>query len=145
MKLLELVGEKIKDIFIAYKYESGGLDQADCFLVLHSDLVIGIPFSADEEVWIRELDRYAESIFGKVRKKDKDIGIKNQKIVNLIDIGEVGDKMCIELENGKIITEINIAPNGTGHAGLWIFNSIYELEERHGSSYQRLVDIKHNK
>jgi hypothetical protein len=78
----ELIGRKITNIFTLVNYESYGLDTAENFVELDHKTIIGIPFSDQEEVWIKNLNPDAISIFKDltdemlyyVNKKEKTIG-----------------------------------------------------------------------
>jgi len=151
MKLKSLIGKEIEDIRVIVKYESYGLDFADSFIVLKGNIVIGIPWIDGEEsieneddlIWERTLPPEASSIFeGKGNEKLKKL--KGKKIINCLyytdsENGFIqAEKAFFELEEEKFITEITAAPNGTGHAGLWVFYSKEELEKRYGTNYRRL-------
>lgn len=144
MKLEDLIGKEITDLLISYKTENYGFDEADCYLVLNKNLTVGLPFSIDDEVWIRESDKIATSIFTTSIGNQKNAGITwliGSKITDFIQFPEGDtDKAFVELSNGMIITEIPVAPNGTGLAGLAIFESIQKLEARFGDRYTRLSE-----
>lgn len=139
MVLEELIGKEIRDILVKIELESYGLDKADSFIVLEDNLTIGIPFDIDEVVWERDLNIEAKSIFAD-KKNDEIVSIKGKKIIDFLKYRDNTDKVILELENERFITEITIAPNGTGHAGLWVFQSKDELEKRYGTDYKKLSD-----
>jgi hypothetical protein len=145
MKLTDIIGKELADIRVKVEYESYGIDEADTFIIFKDGLVIGVPWSidTDELVWQRDLDKESESIFkGKGDTKLK--SLKGKKVVGFLnyDDSEKGfieaEKVFIELEGETFITEITVAPNGTGLVGLWIFNSRKEIEQRYGTNYHRL-------
>jgi hypothetical protein len=70
MLLQELIGKTITNIFQILNYEDGGLDQCQCFIELNNKVIIDIPCSFDnfdDEVWIKELDEKAISIFNDLK------------------------------------------------------------------------------
>ena len=147
--LSDLIGKYIEDIQVSVNLEPYGLDTADSIIILRDNLIIGIPWSIDisEEVERTDLVNEARSIF--TDKKNKLLlSIKGKRIVDFLKYpnSEAGfveaEKAIIELENEKFITERTIAPHGTGLAGLWVFHSREELEERHGTCYKRWSDDK---
>ena len=111
-----------------------GMDTADCCLMLANNIVIGIPFGLDEDVWIRN----ESDLAGKRLANTPEINSLKGSVITGLICYEDEDKAFMELDNGKIITEITMAPQGTGRAGLWIFGSLADLENRQGSKYSRL-------
>lgn len=151
MLLSELIGKEIRDIKVKVNYEQYGLDKADSFIVLNNDFTVGIPWCIDEDepVWERQLDQKAVSLFeGKSEERIKII--KGKRIIDFLffDATESGfmeaEKAFLELEDEIFITEITIAPNGTGIAGLSILHSKAELEKKYGTSYRRLSKLNTN-
>lgn len=141
MVLRQLIGKEIQDILVKVEFESYGLDKADSFIILRDNLIIGIPFDIDEDVWERDLDKEAKSVFADKRNNAL-VSIKGKKIIDFLKFMNNEDKAILELEDEKFITEITTAPNGTGHAGLWVFQSRQELEKRYGTDYKRLNEDK---
>jgi hypothetical protein len=153
MLIEELIGKTIQDIRVKIEVEAYGLDKADVYVILDNDLIVGVPFTIEpaEQVWMRPLDNAAQSIvtrtniFGRSRDA-RTASPRGKKIVDLLSYLHCEDRDHIEaarpfiqLENGPLITEINVAPHGTGLAGLVLFNSLDELEKRHGSNYRRFT------
>ena len=68
--------------------------------------------------------------------------IKNKKIIDFIWYAEEIEKGFLLLENGYIITETLCSPNGTGQAGLNIFDNIDELISRRGQHFLKLSEYK---
>ncbi len=149
MMLNDLIGKEIEDIRVKVKYESYGLDNGDAFIVLKENLVIGVPWTIDNDdlVWERQLDKEALSIF-EDKGNEKIKSIRGRRIVGLLkyEDSETGfveaEKAFLELEGEKFITEITMAPNGTGLVGVWIFHSKEELEQRYGTNYKKLTQDK---
>lgn len=59
----ELIGKKITNIFTFVEHEHYGIDTAKCFIEIDDKIIIGFPLGGDEEVWIKELNPKAISIF----------------------------------------------------------------------------------
>src|SRR6218665_727302 len=114
--------------------EPYGFDCADCCLVLENNVVIGIPFDLDGDVWIRNENDLTGKHINNSQITDL---LRGTTIVGLLCY-EDEDRVFIELDNGNIITERTIAPQGTGRAGLWVYDSLTALEENKGKEYTRL-------
>jgi hypothetical protein len=147
MKLKDLIGRKIVDILVALEQEVYGLDKAECYLVLDNNFSVGIPFGIDdEEVWRREPDKSAVSLFREKKwwqTKEKNIlPLKNSTIVDIISYPESSEKSFFRLDNGNVITEVTVAPHGTGHAGLWRYSSFKEVQDKYGDRYTSLTNWK---
>ena len=149
MKLHSLIGKEILDIFVKIEIDKEintiALWKANCYFVLTDNITIGLPFHFDsDEVWIKPLDPLAKSYYPASkwwRKKQISDKIRNHKITDIIDYPDEILFAFIELDSGKIITEVNVAPIGLS-VGLKIFESIHELEKRYGLNYVRLSDHK---
>lgn len=145
MELRELIGKKIIDILLHIEMEPYGLDKADSFLILENGLVVGIPFAYDDkEVWQKEPHPEAKSIFKPKRWWQKPdpllLRLKNTIITDIISYKDELMTAFIQLDNGMLITEINIAPSGTGDAAFWYYDSIAIVEDKFGKKYKRLTD-----
>jgi len=124
MNIKDILGCTIKDIRVKLEYEAYGLDKCDSFIYLDNGLIIDIPFSQSEEVWITDNDKDAESIDKHWHDK-----VFNKKIVNFISYKKDSNERGFwELENGYLITENNIAPHGVAGANLFIYHSLEELQ-----------------
>ena len=73
-------------------------------------------------------------------RKNKLKNIKNQKITDFLMIEEYESVGFFELENGYIITEISLAPSGTGLVGLKFYENMQDFEMHHGTKYLRLTE-----
>jgi hypothetical protein len=151
MELKSLIGKEILDILVKterYKeFNYHGLWKAECYYILTSNLTIGLPFHiSDRDVWIRTPDPLAKTCFPakkwwqKTREPDK---IKNAVIKDIIDYPEEIHPAYLELDNGIIITEESVAHTGL-IVGLYVFNSIHDLEAKNGNNYIRLSNYKGN-
>lgn len=148
MELQSLIGKVIKDILVIAQpfeeFSDYGLWKADCFVVLENDLIVGIPFHLDDNgAWVRESDPSAVSYFPKrkwwQRKVNEQNDLRGRKITDIIDFPEGDERAFLELDNGKMITEVSVAPPGI-HVGLHVYNSIQDVEKRFGSDYIRLTN-----
>jgi hypothetical protein len=63
MKIEELVGKKITNIFSILNIEVGGLDSGECFIELDNSMIIDLPNNNQTEVTFKSLDTSAKSIF----------------------------------------------------------------------------------
>ena len=66
MFLEEIIDKTITNIFELLKFEDGGLDFGECFVELDNKIIIGFPCGSDnfdDEVWIKELNEKAITIF----------------------------------------------------------------------------------
>ena len=63
MTITELFGKTITNIYATIGLEQEWLDTADCFIELDNNLVIAFPYGFSDDVWIRELDTKAKSLF----------------------------------------------------------------------------------
>jgi hypothetical protein len=149
MKLESLIGKEILDILVKteryQEFNHYGLWKAECFYILTDNVIIGLPFHIDDsEVWIKNPDPLAKTYYPakkwwqKTKEPDK---IKNSKIKDIIDYPEEIHPAYIELESGIIITEETVAPAGLT-LGLYVFNSIRDLETKNGNNYIRLSNYK---
>lgn len=63
MHTKELIGRTITDILVWSKMEVGGLDEAEVFIQLDNDKIIGIPWDFDSLDIEKPLREAAESLF----------------------------------------------------------------------------------
>jgi len=146
MLVNEIIGKTITNIYSIFESEPYGLDMAEIFIELDNNLIIDIPNSLNDTIWIKKLPENAKPIFERqilkkipkfifffIKVVDYNIyyeyerqelknSILNRKIVEIIDnIEFYEDKVLLLLDNEYAITEIVAAPHGTGRAGLHIF------------------------
>ena len=82
MLIDELFGKTITNIYVHSGIQQEWLDTADCFIELDKNLIIAFPYGFSVEVWVRELDPKAHTLFKDlsdspvyhINKKDKSIG-----------------------------------------------------------------------
>ena len=197
MQTDEILGTTVTNIYSLVKTEVGGLDTGECFVELDNKTIIDIPFGFNDDIWIKELDKNAVSLFADlsdypvyhVNKDTKTVGeitdnyqrqkrnifdrlrkvlfgkeivikdyqpykvdyienifkhIKDRKIVDFLWYADESEKGFIHLENGYIITETTVAPHGTGHTGLNLYESINDLTNSKGNDYSKLTDKKYS-
>ncbi|HRP01524.1 MAG TPA: hypothetical protein PLE30_02640 [Candidatus Kapabacteria bacterium] len=195
MQTGEIIGKTVTNIYSLLKMEVGGLDTCECFIELDNKYIIDIPLCHNDDIWLKELNKEAVSLFADlsdypiyyVNKNNKTVGeiadsyqrqrqnifnrlrkflfgqdivikdyqpykvdyrenklkhIKNRKIVDFIWYADDTDKGLLLLDNGYLISEITVAPYGTGLAGLNYFESLENLIERRGNEYLKLTDAK---
>ena len=63
MLIEELIGKTITNIYSIVEYESYGLDKGECFIELDNKIIIDIPFGESDDIWIKDLNPKAKSIF----------------------------------------------------------------------------------
>lgn len=149
MKLTKLIGQEIIDIRIRTQPNDDvrWLWNADCYLVFTGGLTIGIPFNLDgEEVWIREPDPLAVSIYHRKwwqRKVNARDDLRGLMITDIIYYPEGDNKVLLELNSGKIITEVTVAPIGIA-VGLYVYDSLHQVEKNFGTAYIRLTTYTGN-
>ena len=195
MQTEEIIGKTVTNIYSLVTMEVGGLDRAECFIELDNKYFIDIPYAHSDDIWLKELNKDAVSLFADLRdypiylvnKDNKTVAeiaenyqrqrrnifnilrkylfgqdivikdyqaykveyrenklkqIKDRKIVDFIWYDEDNDKGLFLLDNGYLVTETTVAPQGTGLAGLNYFESLENLTERRGNEYLKLTDEK---
>jgi hypothetical protein len=135
MQITELFGKTITRIFAVFGEHEGWLDTADCLIELDRKLVIGFPFTSDQDVWIRDLPANAEQLFTEITPEI----VIGKKLVDFIwyDDDEYGGYFL--LDDGSLITETRMSPRGTGQAGLNYLTSLQELQKYKGVHFNRLI------
>lgn len=63
MVISELFGKTITNIYTVYGTEQEWLCTAECFFELDNALIVDLPNGFDDEVWIKELDPNAMTVF----------------------------------------------------------------------------------
>src|ERR1051325_5516107 len=63
MFLKDLLQRKITNIYCLNVYEVGGMDTSECFIELNNEIIIDIPFSGNDTVWVKQLDPKAKNLF----------------------------------------------------------------------------------
>jgi hypothetical protein len=66
--------------------------------------------------------------------------IKNQKIADIIWYPGEMETTLFLLENGFIITETQVAPNGTGHVGLNYYDNLNQLVNSKGDGFIKFTE-----
>lgn len=195
MQIEEIIGKTVTNIYSLVKMEVGGLDNGECFIELDNNIIIELPFGFSDDVWIKDLDKGAlslfadlsdytiynvnennktvgkiannyqrqrQSIFNKLRrilfgqengikeyqpykvdyKENKLKYIKDRTIIDFLWYENDNEKGFILLDNGYLITETNVAPNGTGLVGLNFYENLNDLTNSKGNNYFKLTDLK---
>lgn len=63
MRTEEIIGKTLTNIYAWVSMEVGGLDTGECFIELDYKYIIDIPFGQSDEIWVKELNNEAESLF----------------------------------------------------------------------------------
>lgn len=63
MKLEEIIGKTVTNIYSLVTMEVGGLDSGECFIELDNKYIIDIPFNNSNEIWLKDLNKNAVSLF----------------------------------------------------------------------------------
>lgn len=63
MRTEEIIGKTLTNIYSWVLMEVGGLDTGECFIELDDKYIIDIPFGQSDEIWVKELNNEAESLF----------------------------------------------------------------------------------
>lgn len=63
MRTEEIIGKTLTNIYAWVSMEVGGLDTGECFIELDYQYIIDIPFGQSDEIWVKELNNKAESLF----------------------------------------------------------------------------------
>jgi hypothetical protein len=168
MKIENLIGKKISSIKMEVKdflYDGSiPLEESNSVIILESGEIFKIPFQYSQKIELdsdttknqvnlllhekhdKKRKSFVSNFFPKSQSKEEKLisqnikMIKGKKIIGVYQYNEedVLDKWIIEIETKYLISEISIAPKGTGHAGIWIFKSKDELSAKFGSSFQKI-------
>lgn len=63
MKQEEIIGKMVTNIYSIVTMEVGGLDSGECFIELDNKYIIDIPFNNANEIWLKDLNKNAVSLF----------------------------------------------------------------------------------
>lgn len=82
MRKEEIINKTLTNIYSLVKMEVDGLDTGECFIELDNEIIIDIPFGFSDDIWIKDLDKDAISLFADlsdypvyhVNKNNKTIG-----------------------------------------------------------------------
>ena len=86
MLINELIGKTITNIYALYEPEVYGHDKAECFIELDHDIIIDIPFGSSDDIWIKELNKEAVSIFTNL--KDFPVHLVNKEKKSVEEIAD---------------------------------------------------------
>lgn len=136
MEIKELFGNIITKVYAVFGMKQGWLETADCLLELNNNILIGFPFSYDGDVWIRELPKDAERLF-----QNNQIVI-NRRISDFAWYEDDDYGGYFLLDDGSVITETRMSPQGTGQAGLNYYKTLEELIKDKGPNIRRLSKLQ---
>ena len=63
MQINDIIGKTVTNIYSLGTMEVGGLDSCECFIELDNEFIIDIPFGFSDNIWQKELNRNAVSLF----------------------------------------------------------------------------------
>ena len=100
MRIEEMIGKTVTNIYSLVKMEVGGLDTGECFVELDDKYVIDIPFGQSDDIGLKEINPKAENLFADltdipvyhVNKDKKTIG-DLQKFSQLNNCTRIGNKI----------------------------------------------------
>ncbi|GAB3836412.1 hypothetical protein [Hymenobacter jeollabukensis] len=140
MLLRELLGRSIIRISAQFGLVDGWLDTCYCYLQLDNGLVIDLPSMVESlEDGVGTQDALPA---GSTELTHRVPFVLNQPIVGIISYEYEDDILTaalLELANGYLLTEVNMAPSGTGAAALWHLASLADVEAQFGPDYRRLA------
>ena len=90
-----------------------------------------------QEVVIKEYQPYKTEY-----RKNKAKYIQGSRISDFLWYDDQSEKGLFLLDNGYVITETTMSPSGTGLAGLNYYESLEDLAESKGNSFQRLTETR---
>lgn len=78
----EIIGKTVINIYSLVTMEVGGLDKGECFIELDNKYIIDIPFAKSGDIWLKDLNKDAVSLFAdlsdypiyQVNKDNKTVG-----------------------------------------------------------------------
>jgi hypothetical protein len=97
MLIEELFGKTITNIYANFGIEQEWLDTADCFIELDANLVIAFPYGFSEEVWVRDLDPKANTLFKDL--SDYPVYHVNKEGKSIGEIAEIYQKQKLNIFN----------------------------------------------
>ena len=63
MGIEEIIGKKITNIWLWQQMDVGGLDEAEVFIELDQKIILDIPYSFSQDIWIKTIDKEVISFF----------------------------------------------------------------------------------
>ncbi|MFD2918611.1 hypothetical protein ACFS6H_02745 [Terrimonas rubra] len=95
MRIEELVGKTITNIYSIINLEQGGLDKGECFIELDNTIVIDIPFGESTYVYIKGLTPAAKSLFEDLSDIPLYYVNKDNKSIETIAVGYLQQKRSL--------------------------------------------------
>jgi len=156
MLTVELIGKKITNIYEYAEFEQYGLDKGEAFIELDNSIIIRLPFAHDDEInkisGIKELSPKAWNIFKEAEEKPKkglalmlakifpklytkktfvpnpiEPYILHREIVDIVWCPDDVDYAFLLLDSGYLVSEMGVAPHGTGLTGVFILRNLEEF------------------
>lgn len=140
MEIREIFGRTITQVYCECGLQDGWLDTADCIIELDKDLYVGFPFTTDG-IWVRELPEAAKPIFWSDGREEPVIG---RTIIDFLWFDDDDYGGYFLLNDGSLINENRMSPQGTGQAGLHHLGSVEELRRNDGATYRQLTAPSHS-
>jgi len=153
----DVIGQSIDEIWARFGSigENNWLDTADTWLVLSNGYIIRVPYCCYSN-WYTDTIAYGAKCIERKSNTDKQPNLfrfarlfhrpnpKKQQIVGsrIVAIySQASDEIpeesaLLQLDDGRVITEILVAPHGTGAAGLHILNADEFTELKNKSDLQ---------
>ena len=135
MKLENVIGRSIKEIWVCSQFNIDGFDKAQVGIKLDNERVIAFPWDLSDDNIERTVPSGAQDVLRNRGLKR----IRNQVIIDVIaHREECGQTGYFELANGMIIYESTMFPSGAMNVGLLTYDSINDFEAEEGTDYVRL-------
>ena len=146
MKVYDLFGRMITNIYLLSGISDGWLDTASVTYELDNEIHIQLPYGYYGGDWHCKLNADGRSLFADLSDipiynipegtlSYMENGLKylqNQRVVDYWWVDDGDDKGFLELENGYFVSDQDMAPSGTGKAGLQYYGTLDELKRAKG-------------
>ncbi|MEP2990930.1 MAG: hypothetical protein ABJN61_11655 [Flavobacteriaceae bacterium] len=138
MKLSEVVGKHLTNVYVKYKLDVNGIDHSDLCLEIDGKTTIKFPWDF-RDVNLKKRKKWRS----KSMKRDAFFKpVRNAKIIDFLMLDD-DDPMSagfFELHDGKIIYEVTAFPSGAMAAGLNILPSADSINELFDKKFIRYSD-----
>ena len=132
-----LIGKTIVELFEKIQFEEYGIDQGELFLKLDSGELISFPFDLGFKSFLVDDNQVADA---KNILQEASESNESWMIKDLIEVSDPLSNPYIELQCGILFTEESMGQNGTGMAGLRLYQNLEAFESMHGKKYVRLSE-----
>ncbi|MEQ6124630.1 hypothetical protein AAON49_10545 [Pseudotenacibaculum sp. MALMAid0570] len=136
MKLSEVIGKKLTNVYVKTKLRVNGMDQSDICLEIDGKTRIKFPWDF-EEINLKKRKPWSSK---SLKKTDFFKEIRNSVIVDFLILDDPISTGYFELSNGNVIYEQRVFPSGAMATGLIISPSIYALKEEFEEDFIRYSD-----